>query len=382
MSVDKGLWDELDGQLGHDAVDKLRARLSSPDAIEYTPSDFADAFNCEDDVAERALVLLAQADLLRSETHQVCAVCAKKLSERELEERACPNGHTLERAATKTLTLYFRVGKQGRDVRWVIAIHGMNTRGPWQEELSWLLAQAYGYAVPVFIHKYGHIVVSPLLMLRQRTHRKRLLAALRNRVEELRGTKFDSPPDIVAHSFGTWLLADALREDRDRAAIDRAYQPLRVGRVILTGSIVRPDFRWQNYIDSGAVQAIFCHCGGRDMWVRIAHFAIPCSGPSGHRGFNRPSPVIHRLESDFAHSDYLDRDRLRALLRGPWGAFLTAPHPAAAAGEEFPSSEAWRESNWRFASFVLKYIVLALALGLAAMMAIALVRGTICLLGP
>src|SRR5690606_31671650 len=100
------------------------------------------------------------------------------------------------------------------------------------------------------------------------------------------------PPDIVAHSFGTLLFAIML--DQPEA------KDLRFGRVILAGSIVRPDHDWQRHVDSGRVEAILCHRGARDSVVDVAQFFIPSSGPSGRVGFADPA-VTNIEDVAFGH---------------------------------------------------------------------------------
>ena len=48
---------------------------------------------------------------------------------------------------TETETTYVRDLPQARAVEWVIAIHGMNSTGAWQESLSWLLSTTWGSSV-------------------------------------------------------------------------------------------------------------------------------------------------------------------------------------------------------------------------------------------
>jgi serine/threonine-protein kinase len=61
----------------------------------------------------------------------------------------------------------------------------------------------------------------------------------------------DARPDIIAHSFGTWLVGHALESNPD----------IQVGRVVLTGSILRPDFNWKEHMPSGQVEAVLNHYG-------------------------------------------------------------------------------------------------------------------------
>src|SRR5437870_7021689 len=110
--------------------------------------------------------------------------------------------------------------------------------------------------------------LSPLIYFRQEMHRDRLLAYLRKLRNEMKAEGYGERPDVIAHSFGTWLLAHAI-------LADKAADPIRVGRVVLTGSIVRPDFNWRSLLDDGRVEAVLCHYGGGDIPVRLAQNSIP-----------------------------------------------------------------------------------------------------------
>ena len=128
-----------------------------------------------------------------------------------------------------------------RSVDWVVAIHGMNTSGAWQEAFSWRFSTTWGRSVPVAVYKYGFVVVGVVLAWRRRKFQRELrtkLAALR---DEARAQGFLGNPDVIAHSFGTWLFGHLLEDELRRNDSDR----LQFGRVILAGCILRPDFDWR-----------------------------------------------------------------------------------------------------------------------------------------
>ena len=123
-----------------------------------------------------------------------------------------------------------------RGVDWVVAIHGMNTTGAWQEAFTWKLEHYLGCVPsPVAIYKYGFVIVGVVLAWRRRKFRNASadeVAALRG---EARARGFLGNPDVVAHSFGTWLFGHLLRDELLRDETDR----LQFGRVILAGCIPR-----------------------------------------------------------------------------------------------------------------------------------------------
>jgi pimeloyl-ACP methyl ester carboxylesterase len=123
------------------------------------------------------------------------------------------------------------------------------------------------------------------------------------------------PPDVIAHSFGTWIVAHALQAD----------PTLILGNVILVGSIIRPDWPWDQFIGRNQVTAVLNYCGDRDIWVRLAESFIPDSGPSGVIGFALPHDhVINILRPGGDHSSTFADDQLPATFEDVWRPFLSA----------------------------------------------------------
>src|SRR5258708_6807550 len=190
--------------------------------------------NVEDAPAAELLNELVRTSLLGVENTYLCP-CKRKerLSLDQAAEDVCAHcqlafdsdvpGKPVE------VVEYARDAPQTRDVRWMLALHGMNTNGAWQETFNWLVSRTYRRSVPVAIYKYG--IVRPGAVLKFRQHA--LVNGLNARIRRLSGETgkdgFGSTPDVIAHSLGTWLLGHALIED----------QTLRVGRIILTGCILR-----------------------------------------------------------------------------------------------------------------------------------------------
>ena len=54
-----------------------------------------------------------------------------------------------------------------RTVDWVVAVHGMNTTGAWQEAFSWKVSTTWGQSVPVVVYKYGKVIHGVLLPWRR-----------------------------------------------------------------------------------------------------------------------------------------------------------------------------------------------------------------------
>jgi hypothetical protein len=151
------------------------------------------------------------------------------------------------------------------------------------------------------------------------------LAALRH---EARAQGYDGNPDVVAHSFGTWLFGHLVKDELVRNSNDR----LRFGRVILLGCILRPDFDWKSVKEAGLAQDVLNHYGTGDRVVPLAHATISDSGPSGRRGFDSDE-VINIRADGLGHSDLLSIAKrfnsgvtyLSNSYQRYWRPFLTLP---------------------------------------------------------
>jgi len=228
---------------------------------------------------------------------------------------------------------YRIVGKPSRDIPWMIVVHGFNTRGPWQEDLSWLIANKLRYAAPVLIYKYGWATIDVLSRPLQDRHVKSLGCRMRKAIAYAKARGLVEKPDIVAHSFGTHLFTQVLK--------DPEFKDLKFGRVITVGSIVRPDFDWSALAENDRFDAVLNHMGGKDLPVLFAQYFIPGTGPGARHGYLDNYAVNH-LDAEFDHSEALRSERLKEQLRdgGLWERFLTQPE-----GNFVPENE-HRQTKW------------------------------------
>src|SRR5690606_17299374 len=138
----------------------------------------------------------------------LCPVGAHELPHEEVVNRYCKICRVdLDQSQSPTKVVSFtRQLTQQRVVDWVVAIHGMNSRGEWQERLTWLLGTTWGRSVPVAVYKYGFVVTGVIKFWA----RRRFIRELRTKLVVLRNEAtshgFLGKPDIIAHSFGTWLF--------------------------------------------------------------------------------------------------------------------------------------------------------------------------------
>jgi hypothetical protein len=216
----------------------------------------------------------------------------------------CPVCDSVITAENAVKTVFVRDLALTRDVDWAVLIHGMNTAGAWQEEVSWLFGTTWGRSIPVAVYKYGIVRVGVILPWRRRA----MLRELRGRIAELtrqaRAQGYEDPPDLIAHSFGTWLTGHLLLDELAGTSDDR----LCFGRIILTGCVLRPDFDWAAVKEAGLVREVLNHYATADPIVPLAHWTIWDSGPSGRRGFDG-GQTIDIAAHGYGHSDLFSIDR-------------------------------------------------------------------------
>src|SRR5579863_4112407 len=243
-------WERL--ERSHDAalIEALKSLFASGGPFEVSADTLASETNRSEEEAEN---LLRSVSPLKPKSVLQCPNCRFVLSNEEAQAETCANCHQqfVEYGGVRTKKVFVFDAPRTRDVAWVLALHGMNTRGAWQEEFNWRVSTAYGRSVPVAIYKYG--LVRPGAIWRPSLDRKvnKLIAKIQVLAGDAGGNGFAGRPDIVAHSLGTWLIGHALQQ----------YPSLKVGRVILTGSILRPDFDWGKLLVRGQVEAVLNHYG-------------------------------------------------------------------------------------------------------------------------
>lgn len=285
--------------------------------------------------------LTAEGALTRADK-RLCPVqtCRRPISGEDIAAHRCPHCttdfRTLDDPEPVVRAVYRHAGPLSRDLQWAVVIHGMNTYGPWQEEFSWRLALKLRYSAPVLIYKYGKYRIGVLFRFAHKATIRRLGRRIAASMAFAQASNRQRPPDVILHSFATLLFAKLLDEP--------AFRHLQFGRVILAGSIVRPDYPWRRHLDDGRVEAILNHCGSRDRIVDLAAFAIPDTGPSGRVGFADPAVLNVRAEG-YGHSTLFEDRGLGESLApdGLWDRFLRIPlSTLEAARMNAASATAWR----------------------------------------
>lgn len=213
----------------------------------------------------------------------------------------------------------------------VVSIHGIRTTGRWQKELTDELVQRGFRHIPL---DYGYFPAISLLLPWSRRRKVRWLLEYYDR--EL--SDLAEPPSVVAHSYGTYLLAEAML----------ANSLMRFDRIILCGSIVRPDYPWSTVlVDRNQARMVLHETGGRDFWAKVVAWAVSDAGSSGVGGFQDrarlPGESGELLVQEIHHPTHQHSDFFfRQNYRERWIPFLLGNSPR----DEVPARG--RRSNWRF----------------------------------
>jgi hypothetical protein len=373
-------WTSISDKIPRKQIDELQQKINSRQT-EFTPSTLPLSLA----TATELLELVASDRWLRKIHRFRCPKCDFELDQQGVVLGACPECSEAysQHGGVITETIYLRTPLPRRTVDWMIAIHGMNTTGAWQESFSWYLSTTWGRSVPVAVYKYGYIVAGVIMAWRRSKLRDNLREKLATLRDEAHAQGFPGKPDVIAHSFGTWLFGHVLETELKRPPEDR----LCFGRIILTGCILRPDFDWKRIKQAGLVDEILNHYGSNDCIVPLAHATIYDSGPSGRRGFDDDEVLNIRAEG-YGHSDLFsvkkclvdekvlqhcsgdsnEVTQLEHSYKKIWRPFLTLP---SAELFEIPDrndpSDKWRALPWLLRGTIFPFTIISLMLALTVL---------------
>jgi hypothetical protein len=353
---------ELRVAFGDQAVDALLTRIAGGQAPEVDPRIFGNQLH--DAGIGVNVTSLLDAAVAAGIVERVKAwrcpnpTCNRTIDADAVANRICPHcdvDFAKEGDDPTEITVYRIDGELSRSVPWLIAVHGFNTRGTWQEEFSWRIANKFKYHAPVLIYKYGLVRVGVLFTWRHRMLARELGQRIRKAIVLAKQNQIKEPPDIIVHSFGSQLFRQLLELEE--------FSDLRFGRVIAVGSVIRPDFDWSFHIGNGRLEAVLNQCGALDWAVPFAQFTIPGTGPGGRHGFtDRAAKNVQNAR--YSHNSAFDETELQQNLMpgGLWDQFLREPissflHPAAF------SPKPWAPAAWLFRLISRMTVIVLIAAG-------------------
>lgn len=170
--------------------------------------------------------------------------------------------------------------------RVVITIHGIRTRGAWQKNLATVLAKNDMVPYPL---DYGRLGVFGFLTPCVRESR---LTWFHKEYDRIRKQEDVQRPSIIAHSFGTYLVAELLSQNSE----------VKFDKIILAGGIAPNDFDWEARFNNGQVLHVLNEVAEKDIWPAVAKRVIPRAGCSGSAGFSSKIPGVEQRFSPIGHS--------------------------------------------------------------------------------
>lgn len=176
----------------------------------------------------------------------------------------------------------------------VITIHGVESRGEWMDQVHPELTGIDD--LKHYPHYYGRFRFWNVARFRHRGREIRKFYSEYSRVRELHS---DMAPSVIAHSFGTHIISQALLK----------FPSIEFDRVILCGSIVSRDYDWNTLVRSGRVGRIRNEVARNDSVVRLfrrrlMRVLVPGTGPSGIDKFTARCEQLEQPVFEFEHSSH------------------------------------------------------------------------------
>lgn len=183
-----------------------------------------------------------------------------------------------------------------------LTVHGIRTFGTWQNRLKALVC-ARTDSISFSTYRYGYftLIAFSLPFLRWIQ-----VILLKRYIKDLIGRIGSGRLVIFAHSFGTYLVANALK-----SLIRDGYR-LPIDTVVLSGSVLNARFDWGFLLRSSEAR-IVNDCGDSDYVLWLSQGLVPFSGMAGKTGFfgANDSRIINRFFHG-GHSLYFEGDEFMA----------------------------------------------------------------------
>jgi pimeloyl-ACP methyl ester carboxylesterase len=172
----------------------------------------------------------------------------------------------------------------------VVLIHGIRTQAAWAEMVSATIRKEV--VVEVTPIRYGYFDIfrflSPIF-----TREKPIEKVTRELRQILKKTHQEKVL-VIAHSFGTYIITRILAENPD----------ICIGGLILCGSVVSEEYRWDINKRSVHLSRIINECGDQDIWPSFAKSVSWGYGATGRLGFG--SEAIHDRFHNLDHSGFFN----------------------------------------------------------------------------
>jgi pimeloyl-ACP methyl ester carboxylesterase len=181
------------------------------------------------------------------------------------------------------------------DHTWIL-VHGIRTRAEWQNNFAAWVAETPDQKLDVRPIGYGKFDLVSFWLpgpTRDKAYRK-----LRGKILPViaANARLNRKTSIVAHSFGTYLMARLLVEETQ----------VEIENLVLCGAIVSEDFRWEA-VRRQIKGKIVNDCGTHDIWPVMASATTWGYGSTGTFGFKN-AVVSDRVHFPLGHSSFFTQN--------------------------------------------------------------------------
>jgi pimeloyl-ACP methyl ester carboxylesterase len=177
----------------------------------------------------------------------------------------------------------------------VMLVHGIRDDALWQTTLRSVLEET-GFVVEAT--NYGRMNLFQFLAPFS-YFRNKAIATVWNQIRIVKQNNEDSSLSVIAHSFGTFVIAHLLQQEFD----------IKFDKVIFCGSVVRYGFPFEQFQNRFS-QPILNEVGTRDVWPALAESITAGYGSAGTYGFRRPL-VRDRWHNQAHHGFFLSAEFCR-----------------------------------------------------------------------
>jgi hypothetical protein len=173
----------------------------------------------------------------------------------------------------------------------VVLVHGIRTYAPW---VAMIRTELESVGIVVEPTNYGRFDTLRFLLPISGIRRKPI-AKVWESIQEVRALYPNAQISFIAHSFGTYILANILQ--------NQAH--FKADKIVFCGSVVQYDFPF--FQISTRFTRIINEVSSRDIWPVIAESITRGYGSAGTFGFKVPR-IRDRWHAGFSHSQYLTRE--------------------------------------------------------------------------
>ncbi|WP_130196606.1 alpha/beta hydrolase, partial [Vibrio vulnificus] len=160
------------------------------------------------------------------------------------------------------------------DSKVVFSVHGINTHGEWQKEFDkYIKKNRKEYTHLLYDYQYFP-VTSFLYPPRRKVEVERLIREFRLIARKYPNAKVQ----LVGHSFGTYLIAEALKK------IPNEHSP-NFDKVVLNGSVLKSGYNWSEIVTKHGITKIVNNCALNDKALLASQLLAIGLGMGGREGF-------------------------------------------------------------------------------------------------